>query len=515
MATGQLNKVIHHLRKVVLPSVGGASDSELLECFLARRDEAAFEALVRRHGPMVLGVCQWVVGNVHDADDAFQATFLVLIRKAATITSRELLGNWLYGVAYRTALKARAATARRRTREKQVKDMPQPVTQPEATWPELRPLLDQAVNRLPEKYRAAVVLCELEGRPRREVARQLNLPEGTLSSRLATARRMLARRLTRQGLTLSGSAVAAALAQSAVRVALPNSLVLSTVRSAAGLAIGQAAAELLSARVIALAEGVIKAMFVTKIKMTTAALCVVLGLLGGGAVLLSQPTRAGDDKPAAKASKFQFLAYEAFDGEFGLNWKPVRHDPTHVSLTKNPGKLTLTTQRGTIHADEKARGEPSAKNIFLIDNPLSKDVDFVVTTCISSFMPTMAYQQGGLIIYDDDDNYLKWDYEYNWRKNGGQTLCLVRETDAKVEHVNVDLDSPPERLWLRLTKHGSTYEYASSTDGKTFTTHGQKDWGDGAPKSIGFLAKNGGPEGVEEVDVCFEFFELRSPATLK
>lgn len=219
------------------------------------------------------------------------------------------------------------------------------------------------------------------------------------------------------------------------------------------------------------------------------------------------------EEPAAKRDReaSRFLAYESFDGKFTLNWKPVRPDPTHYSLTRHPGKFTITTQRGTIHADEKARGEPSAKNLFLIDNPLAKDADFVVTTCISNFTPTESYQQAGLICYDDDDNYIKWSYEYNWPKGGGQTCALVRETDARPEHDHVDMEDGLKRLWLRLSKRGKTWEYATSTDGKTFTAHGEREWGDGAPKMIGILAKNGGPEGVPELDAQFEFFELRSP----
>jgi hypothetical protein len=213
----------------------------------------------------------------------------------------------------------------------------------------------------------------------------------------------------------------------------------------------------------------------------------------------------------ADKGKFRFLAYDNFDGKLGLNWKPVRHDATHVSFTKRPGQLTVTTQRGTIHADEKARGEPSAKNIFLLDNPLAKDADFVITTCVSDFTPTESYQQAGLICYNDDDNYIKFAYEYNWPKGEGQTFALVRETEAKPEHDHVDADSGLKKVWLRLTKRGTSWEYATSSDGKEFTVHGERDWGDGAPKKLGFLAKNGGPEGVTEIDAHFEFFELRSP----
>src|SRR5262245_38426607 len=190
MASGQLNSVVGHLRRaVLLPDGGGLSDGQLLERFVARHEEAAFEMLVRRHGPMVLGVCRRVLRHVHDAEDAFQATFLVLARKAASIGQRERVGNWLYGVAYRTALEARTLNAQRRANERQVGAMPEPVAPEVNAARDWRPLLDRELSQLPAKYREPVVLCELEGGTRRDVARQLRIPEGTLSSRLATARK--------------------------------------------------------------------------------------------------------------------------------------------------------------------------------------------------------------------------------------------------------------------------------------------------------------------------------------
>ena len=155
----------------------------------ASKDEAAFEALVRRHGPMVLGVCRRVLRNHHDAEDAFQATFLVLVRKAASIVPREMVANWLYGVAYRTALKARSMIARQRVRERQVTEMPEPeAAEPDDCWRDLQPLLDQELSRLPDKYRVPIVLCDLEGKTGKEAARQLGWPEGTVASRLARGR---------------------------------------------------------------------------------------------------------------------------------------------------------------------------------------------------------------------------------------------------------------------------------------------------------------------------------------
>jgi RNA polymerase sigma-70 factor (ECF subfamily) len=158
---------------------------------------------------MVLAVCRRVLRHAQDAEDAFQATFLVLARKASSLRSRELLGHWLYGIAYRTALKARAMNLRRRTRESQarLRSCPEPA---DGDSEELLARLDAEISRLPEKYRVPVVLCELQGKSRKDVACLLGLPEGTVSSRLANARKLLARRL-KTGVALSGSLLTAAL----------------------------------------------------------------------------------------------------------------------------------------------------------------------------------------------------------------------------------------------------------------------------------------------------------------
>jgi RNA polymerase sigma factor (sigma-70 family) len=299
MATGQLDKIIHHLRRTALRRQAGAlSDGQLLGRFLAHRDQDAFAALVDRHGAMVLGVCRRVLGDAHDAEDAFQATFLVLVRKAASLRSRELVGNWLYGVAYRTSLEARARSARRRAREQQVRDMPHTNAEPNQDWQDLRPLLDRELSRLPDKYRVPVVLCELEGRPRKEVARRLGIPEGTLSSRLAHARKLLARRLTRQGLALSGGALVALLAAGPASAEVPAALLHSTIQAATAVAAGQAVLTgAVSVKVAALCEGVMKAMYLTKLKAAAALLCgaAVLGLGAGG---LAYQARAQTGAPA-------------------------------------------------------------------------------------------------------------------------------------------------------------------------------------------------------------------------
>ncbi len=298
MATRSLSPVIHQLRRAALSRADhDLTDGQLLECFLTRRDEAAFAALVRRHGPMVLGVCRRVLQHHHDAEEAFQATFLVLARKAATIGRRALLGHWLYGVASRTALKARALRARREAHERQVRAMPRPQVLEEDVWQDLLPLLDRELNRLPEKYQVPLVLCDLEGKTKKEAARQLGLPEGTVSSRLARARAMLRKRLARHGPALAGGALAVALSQNVASACVPVPLVVSTAKAAMLFAAGQAATTgVISAKVAVLTEGVMKAMLLTKLKVTAIVL-IVLASAGLGVSALTHRVLAG--KPDA------------------------------------------------------------------------------------------------------------------------------------------------------------------------------------------------------------------------
>jgi RNA polymerase sigma factor (sigma-70 family) len=303
MATNQLRGVLRGVRQATLLAEGaGLSDGQLLERYVRGREESAFAALVRRHGPTVWGVCRRLLGRHHDAEDAFQATFLVLARKAASVLPRDMVANWLYGVARQTALKARAAAARRGGREKQVTAMPEPAAEPHDVGDDLGPLLDQELGRLPDKYRAVIVLCDLGGKTRKEVARQLNVPEGTVASRIAAARAMLARRLARSGVVVSGAALAAALAQGGASAAPPAALAASTITAAGLFAAGQAAAAGgVSAKAAALAGGVLKGMLLRKIMKVTAALvAVALFGFGAAAVTFPAPAESPDQPPAEK-----------------------------------------------------------------------------------------------------------------------------------------------------------------------------------------------------------------------
>src|SRR5262249_23367226 len=163
--------VLQHLRRAVLLQEGAAkTDRQLLEDYQSRRSEEALTALVRRHGPMVWGVCRRILRDYHGAEDAFQATFLVFVRKATSIASRDLLPNWLYAVDGNRARRARALAAKRGTRERQVTNMPEPEAAQPELWQDVQPVLDEELSRLPEKYRIVVLLCDLEGKSRKEAA---------------------------------------------------------------------------------------------------------------------------------------------------------------------------------------------------------------------------------------------------------------------------------------------------------------------------------------------------------
>jgi RNA polymerase sigma factor (sigma-70 family) len=280
----RMTELVQHLRRAMLERDGGGlTDGQLLERFLAERDEAAVAALVRRHSPMVWGVCRRVLGNYHDAEDAFQATFLVLVRRAAAIVPREMVGNWLYGVAHQTALKARATLAKRRTREKQIPVMPEIGVEPQNLGHELQLVLDQELSRLPDMYRAAIVLCDLEGRSRTEAARQLGIPPGTLATRLTRGRALLARRLIRHGLAVSGGMLATVLSEQGASACRPESLMASTIKAVTSVAAGQAASTgMISVQVAALTEGMIRTMMQSKIKFAMGLLLALTVSTAGG-----------------------------------------------------------------------------------------------------------------------------------------------------------------------------------------------------------------------------------------
>ncbi len=290
--------IVPDWRRVPLSgSRDGLTDSQLLEAFRSRRDGAAFAALVRRHGPLVWGVCRRLLRSHHDAEDAFQATFLVLVRKAASVRSSALLANWLYGVAYQTARKARAVAARRAAREQAVGELPEPAVTDDVAGADLRPLLDRELHRLPDRYRAVVVLCDLQETPRRQAARLLGVPEGTVASRLTRARAILARRLARLDPGAPGVAAAVLSAHLPTSGGVPATLIHTTARAAGQLMTRPAVtASVLSLRVAALTNGVLTSMLLTKLKTAAVVLLALttLGVAATGVAYRAAAAESGD-----------------------------------------------------------------------------------------------------------------------------------------------------------------------------------------------------------------------------
>jgi RNA polymerase sigma factor (sigma-70 family) len=265
-------------------------DADLLRRYAAERDSAAFAVLVRRHGPLVFGVCLRAAGHRSDAEDAFQAVFLILAQKVGQLTRPELLGNWLYGVAYRVARKARRTAHRRRIREAVMVDVPHPTGSPPAAWSDLSPVLDDELARLAEHYRSAVLLCDVQGLSRTDAATRLGIPEGTLSSRLNAGRKKLADRLTKRGITLGAAGIGLFLADhatAAVPDALTGRLAELVARAANGEVIGGAVGELTR-------EGI-------TMRLKLWAGVAALGLGATGVAFAAWP--GGDDKPKADPPK--------------------------------------------------------------------------------------------------------------------------------------------------------------------------------------------------------------------
>jgi RNA polymerase sigma factor (sigma-70 family) len=283
----------HFRRQGALRDAGEVTDRDLLQRFAHSRDGDAFAALVQRYGPLVLGVCRRVLRQGQDAEDAFQATFLVLARKAGSIGQPERLGNWLYGVASRVAQKARAEAARRRARQHQVTDMPTGRRDREADWEDLRQALDDEVQRLPDRFRAPLVLCYLQGLTREEAAARLGWSAGAVKGMLERGRELLRSRLARRGVTLSAGSLAAMLSGNALSAAVPAVLRDSTVQAALVFAAGKTAA----GNAALLAEGVLQAMLMYRVKWWLAAV-LLLGVAGTGAGLLAFGGRPAEG-PAA------------------------------------------------------------------------------------------------------------------------------------------------------------------------------------------------------------------------
>jgi RNA polymerase sigma factor (sigma-70 family) len=391
MADRQLSTVLRHLRTVAGTHYHHRSDRELLAAFTARNDQAAFTALVQRHGPMVLGVCRRVLHHLQDAEDVFQATFILLARRVADIRKPESLASWLHGVASRMAHNAKRSASRRRKHEGRAQPLPPVNPTAELAWREVQALLDDEVQRLPEIYRVPFILCCLENRSQAEVARQLGIKAGTVWSRLTHARRLLQQRLSRRGVALPAVVGLLAVSAEAAMAAVSGSLVSSTAQAAALSAAGSTT-DGASARVIALVQGAQQAM-PSKCKMATLVLLAV-GVLGAGfglawhrplGVQATEAVREGtpqapstaqpaESRPRVRETEERDDSRELGGHVTGPNGKPVagaelllvgRKQPAEkLGRTDEQGRFTVAVPRGE-HSFVLAARAPGAGIDFI------------------------------------------------------------------------------------------------------------------------------------------------------
>jgi RNA polymerase sigma factor (sigma-70 family) len=314
-------------------TITGLDEGQLLERFATGRDESALAALVERHGPMVLGVCRRLLANPRDVEDAFQATFLILVRKARALRDRHRLGPWLHGVAHRVASRARADTARRRVLEQRGAraEFEATVHAPDrlAAQAELSAVVDEEIARLSAAHRAAVVLCDLEGQTQHEAARVLGWSEGALRGRLARARQKLRDRLLRRGVAPSCLAAGTSWPHDGFVPSVPSSLLETTTRAAtATLLAGRAspsAATAISASVTALVQGVIRAMTVSKMTaLAGAVVLAALSLLMLGGLVQGGLSALADNHPQLESPKAQAAAIREKAGVRTLDFRAVR-----------------------------------------------------------------------------------------------------------------------------------------------------------------------------------------------
>ncbi|HTU91788.1 MAG TPA: sigma-70 family RNA polymerase sigma factor [Gemmataceae bacterium] len=354
MADAPLHDVLHYLAGIsAAPSLADATDGDLLERFASQRDQAAFAVLLRRHGPMVLNVCRRLLGQAEDAEDVFQAAFLLLARQAANIRKRDAVGSWLYGVAYRLASKARARRLRRQVHEWRagMRKHDEGEADLKAAWRQVQETLDEALWRLPEKYRAVLILCYLEGMSHEEAARQLGCPLATLRSRLTRGREKLRAMLVRHGLDLSASGLAALVAANAVEGALPATLRLTTLRAAARFAVGEPANQVVSATVAQLIEGGLQTMWMSKLKLSIVVVAAALLTTGAGvaafrALAAPQPAAQQDENRTTTVSERSAAEKE--------QPKPIRKLAVHV-------------------VDDKGKPVADAEVYFLVDYEVSTE----------------------------------------------------------------------------------------------------------------------------------------------
>jgi RNA polymerase sigma factor (sigma-70 family) len=366
MARADGPTIYNHLRRILCAgALAGAADEDLLAQFIARRDEAAFAALLRRHGPMVWGVCRRLLTRAEDAEDAFQATFLILARRADSLQRRELLANWLFGVARRSALTMRAKAARRARQERSCHEVPEVPTPPVVPWDDVRAVVDEELARMPTKYRLPLLLCALEGMTQAEAGKSLGWPTGTVSARLSRGRQLLRTRLARRGVTAPATALVAVLGAAG----LPQRATAAVCGAVAAIAGSETAARLSPAVALLLRQG-LRTMALSRWLPAVALVTVLAVALGGAGVAwrLTRPAAPVPDAPVALAQEPPPAAAERATPPDALVATPCAIGQPAVRLPADPDVVVLRMDRSiglagrpaaalTIYADGRVIAE--------------------------------------------------------------------------------------------------------------------------------------------------------------
>jgi RNA polymerase sigma factor (sigma-70 family) len=517
---------------------GAATDRQLLECFTRNHDQAAFAALLQRHGPMVRGVCQRLLGVTADADDAFQATFLVLVRRAASVGWHESIGGWLHAVACRVAHKARTIAARagelaHRVVPREVAIMPDADPLSAAELQELRAVLDEEMARLPEKYRLPLVLCYLEGRTNEEAAQQLGWTKGTVSGRLARARDLLRSRLSSRNLALSVAVFESVLASTATASTLPSALFDSTLKAAVLSVAGSTAAGFASAKATTLAEGVSQAMFLTRLKIATVVLF-LLCALGTGVTLAvynaltavaserkQEPVPSPEDKKADRQADKATPRTPTDEEKLQGTWRI-----SNVESLQQGTKWTFS--RGQIEGYTSPN-----KDIFtyykLDQNQKPKTIDIVIQDGTDG--PLVGRSAG---IYQLDGDELKIcmgtkgeerPKAFPTEKAPASVLIFKREPPARVVFLDKQPGKPPMRTYsvsleLTNTREQPVWLLTRYSGEQRLTETGKFTASDTTPRMFDGDGYKGGKEGKgEAVQVtyigAFRAFYLAPKTTIR
>jgi cytochrome c peroxidase len=424
MARTVPNPILQLIRQVALDQrVRQLSDHDLLQGFTGQHDEAAFHGLLLRHGLMVLEICRSVLRNDADAEDAFQATFLVLARKAGSIRKTASVGSWLHGVAYRTALKARAQSATRLKKETRVpaRQIPEP---DDLTWREVQQVLHEELTGLAERYRAPLVACYLEGQTQDEAAAQLHMGKTTLKERLERARSMLRARLVRRGLGSAALLIATAWPSANASTSLPTMLVSNTIQAAGPFAAGQVAPSLISAKVAALTEGVLKTMLLAKVKTAVIVTAAIVMVTVGSSVIalaesgwfVGEADGKAPDKPlAARTLRLPETPYRYADIDLPAHYKtPVaqRFDNTPADnpvtdLGATLGRVLFYDTRLSANNTVSCGSCHVQKNAFADPNRFSKGVEGKRTDRHAMSLVNLRYNTRGRAFWDERANNLE------------------------------------------------------------------------------------------------------------